>query len=134
MKNNAAEISLRASLGIMYLYSGIDLYIHPTAWVWAIPYWLRNIIEFIINLEAYIKLQGLVEIIFGIILLAWFLSKIYVRWAAFLSAFEFATILVLAFLPWNAQNFVTIFRDIGLLGASLALVFILRGKGSLKNE
>ena len=112
----------------MYLYSGIDLLLHPTAWVWAIPYWMRQIITAVVPLNTYLQLQGSVEIIFALILLAWFLPAGLVRSVAFLSALEFLAILGLAFFPFSAANFLITFRDIGLLGASLALFMILSGK------
>ncbi len=30
------EWALRAGLGVMYVYSGIDIVRHPTAWYWAV--------------------------------------------------------------------------------------------------
>jgi hypothetical protein len=51
-----------------------------------------------------------------------------VRLVALLSAFEFAAILMLALFPFSEANFLITFRDIGLLGAAVAL-FILAGEG-----
>src|SRR3989338_9999490 len=114
------ETILRTTLGVMYLYSGFDLMIHPGTWVWALPYWLRELMQPVIDVLAYIRIQGFAEIIFALILLAWFLPRVYVKWVAILSTLEFAGILILAFIPWSTANFLTTFRDIGLLGASLA--------------
>jgi len=118
------EWSLRVSLGVMYLYSGIDLVQHPTAWHWALPYWLKQFIGNFLELNTYLRLQGAVEIIFALVLLAWFLKPVFVTWVAALSTLEFAVILVLAFIPWSEAIFLITFRDIGLFGASLALLAI----------
>lgn len=113
------EWSLRVGLAFMYLYSGYDLVVHPTAWTWALPMWLREIISLAVPATTYLRVQGAGEIILALIILAWFLPARYVRWAALLSVFEMGGILLVS------GNFATTFRDIGLLGASLALFLIL---------
>lgn len=116
---------LRITLGTMYLYSGLDLFRHPTAWTWAIPYWLRTSMGQVVEVASYIKFQGVIEIVFALVLLAWFLKPSLVRWAAFFSTLEMAGILALAFLPFSESNFLITFRDIGVLGASLSLFLLL---------
>ncbi|MBI4094603.1 MAG: hypothetical protein HY435_00200 [Candidatus Liptonbacteria bacterium] len=122
------EWSLRITLGAMYLYSGQDLIRHPSAWTWAIPFWLRELISKVMTVDAYIRFQGAVEVVFALVLLAWFARPVLVKWIALLSTLEFAAILALAFMPFSEANFLITFRDIGLLGASLALFFILLAK------
>jgi len=122
--NKKIEWSLRLSLGLTYLYSGFDLFMHPTAWVWAIPFWLRELIGSVVSVTDYIKFQGLTELVLAIILLSWFMPRKIVKWIALISTAEFVAILALGFMPWNATNFTTTFRDIGLVGASLALYFL----------
>lgn len=117
--------ALRLALGVMYLYSGIDLIRHPTAWVWALPYWLRQAITAAVPLNTYLQFQGTVEIVFAIILLGWFIKPVAVKWVALLSTLEFAVILILAFFPWSEANFSITFRDIGLFGAALTLFALL---------
>ena len=116
---------LRISLGAMYLYSGFSLFLYPSSWQWAFPYWLRQIIVQFVTINSYLTFQGMVEIIMAVSLLAWFLKPAVVRWVALLSAFEMAAILMLALFPFNGTNFLITFRDVGILGASLALFFIL---------
>ena len=122
------EWSLRLAVGLTYLYSGQDIIRHPTAWIWALPYWLRQMITAAMPLDVYLRIQGSLEIIFALALLAWFLKPRIVYWVAMVSALEFFIILLLAFFPWSEANFSITFRDIGLLGASLALVSILERK------
>ena len=120
---------LRLGLGLMYIYSGYDLMIHPTAWHWALPYWLRGVITQFIPLEGYLRIQGALEIGMALVLLAWFLRSAVVKWVALLSVLEFAAILILAFAPFSEANFLITFRDIGLLGASSALLILLFREG-----
>ena len=123
---------MRIGLGAMYLYSGYDLMAHPTAWHWALPYWLRQVITQFMPLDTYLRMQGVVEIIMALVLLAWFLQPVIVKWIAMLSALEFLTILVFAFVPFSEANLLITFRDIGLLGASLALLAtLLRKNGAV---
>lgn len=118
------EFILRLGLGLTYLYSGQNLIQHPAAWTWAIPYWLREIMGQAIDVLLYIKIQGAVEILFALVLLAWFIRGRWVRYVAFLSSLEFTMILILAFLPFSETNFIVTFRDMGLFGAALALLII----------
>ncbi len=108
----------------MYLYSGYHLMAHPRAWYWVLPYWLREIIAQIIPLDGYLRMQGALEIFMALVLLAWFAKPPLVKLVALLSTLEFLTIFILAFLPFSEVNFSITFRDIGLLGAALALLII----------
>lgn len=119
------EWPLRLGFGIMYLYSGIDLIQHPTAWHWALPYWMREIITSSVSLNTYLQAQGMVEIVFAFVLLAWFLPRRAVWMAALLSVLEFAAILALAFVPFSEANFLITFRDIGLLGGAFTLLLLM---------
>jgi hypothetical protein len=85
----------------------------------------------VVPVDSYVSFQGLVEIVIALIFLSWFLKKSIVKWAALASTLEFAGILTLGFLPYDAGNFIITFRDMGLLGASLALTGILFKENSL---
>src|SRR3989338_7433314 len=129
------EWSLRCGLGVMYLYSGIDILRHPTAWFWAVRpilKWFSAGMQTTLGQPVFIKkflmLQGIVEIIFAFVLLGWFLPKKYTKWVAGLTALEMAAILLI--IPIDA---VTV-RDCGLLGGGLALVLILNGGFKVSNE
>lgn len=124
----SAEWSLRVGLGVMYIYSGIDILRHPTAWFWAVRPLFRFFPlsaqasftkpAFMIN---FLRSQGIAELIFALVLLAWFLPRKYVKWVAGLTALEMAVILFI--IPIDAVTF----RDFGLLGGGLALFLLLRG-------
>ena len=124
LKKNLPEWCLRFGIAGTYLYSGYDLVMHPTAWHWAI----RNLPQFMqglvnqIGINTYLQAQGIIELLFAIILLAWFLPSSVVRIVSAIIALEMSAILFLGGL--NSQTF----RDMGLLGAALALFFLLSEK------
>ena len=120
------EWPLRLGLGFMYLYSGTDIIRHPTAWHWAI----RPVINLVPAsfqatlgsqnfLNRFLAFQGTIELILAFLLLAWFLPKKIAKSAAVIIVLEMAAILLL--IPVDSITF----RDIGLLGASFALLLIL---------
>jgi len=122
------EWALRLGLGLTYLYSGYDIATHPTAWSWAIrglPQVVQNLIGQI-GVETFLRVQGVVEILFALVLLAWFLPKKLVRAVALLIGLEM--LLILLFVGIDAVTF----RDIGLLGGALALFVLMRA--SVSNE
>lgn len=119
---------LRLGLGLMYLYSGYDIFYHPQSWVWAVPQWFRTGVELVIPLTAYLRMQGAVEFLVGLLLLAWFSGTWGVRIAALFATLEMAAILL-----FTGIDPIT-FRDIGLLGASLALLVISFQSSSRQNE
>lgn len=109
---------LRLGLGLTYLYSGFELFNQPLLWRSFLPVWYANFVSGILSVELYLRLQGIVEIVMGLLFLAWFAGKLGVRIAAVYMALEMAFILV-----FTGIDLIT-FRDIGLLGAAIAL-FIL---------
>lgn len=122
------EWVLRASLGLMYFYSGIDLIRHPTAWYWAVrplPTIVQNVINKI-GIEQYLRFQGVGELALAAVLLFKFMPRVLVILVAGLMVLEMAAILL--FVGVDAITF----RDIGLLGAALALYVILAGNGSAR--
>ena len=111
-------IFIRLGLGAMFAYSGIDIILHPSAWTWALnglPSFLHNSIN-AIGAENYLRIQGGLELAMAAAFVAWFLPRWLVRLAALGAAIEMAAIL--AFVGIDAVTF----RDLGLLGAVLALL------------
>ena len=115
------EWALRLSLGAMYLYSGIDIVRHPNAWTWAI----RSLPTFInepisrFGVEKFLNIQGATEIIFGAILVLWFMPRFLVKLTGLASSLEMILIVLLV-----GVDAIT-FRDIGLIGPGLALFLML---------
>ena len=108
----------------MFTYSGLDIIMHPTAWYWAVrglPLFIQNIIN-TIGIDIYLQLQGISELLLGIVFLAWFLPRWLIRIAALVAAIEMASILLLV-----GVDSIT-FRDFGLVGAGAALFFLMAQK------
>ena len=121
IQNKIPEWALRLSFGSLFLYSGIDLIRHPTGWYWAVrplPWVMQNMINTQIGLDRYLQIQGGLELVFAFVFVAWFLPKLFVQIVAVLVAAEMAVILLLVGVSGDT------FRDIGLLGAAVALFFL----------
>jgi len=119
------EAPLRVGLAATFIYSGLGLIRHPESWVWALKPLLsmlpENLYIFVsetIGVERLLQLQGGMELIFAIVLLAWFIPKKTMRIFALFISLEFAVILGV-----SGLNDIT-FRDLGLLGAALSLLVI----------
>jgi hypothetical protein len=126
----SAEWPLRIGTGLMYLYSGFDIALHPRSWLWALPQGLKQMLDATIGTVNYLKLQGGSEVVFALILLIPFVPKRIVKWVALISALEMAGILLFEVLPypWGLNNFSQTFRDLGLLGGSLTLFLLMRNR------
>ncbi len=125
------EWSLRVGLGVMYFYSGIDILRHPTAWFWALrpvfrflPISVQSTLTVPATMTKFLMAQGVAELLFAFILLAWFLPNKCTQWVAGLTVLEMAGILMI--IPIDAVTF----RDFGLLGAGLALFLLLNGNSN----
>ena len=111
--------ALRITLGVMYLYTGIDFLRAPEHWYGFAPQWFSQFVLAVLpSMDVYLRIQGVGELALGLVFLAWFLPMVALRIAAFLSALEMALILLFA-----GVDLVT-FRDIPILGASLAVLLL----------
>lgn len=119
MQKIKVEWVLRISLGLMYLYSSVDLIMHPKSWTWAVPWWFSKLVTPFVPLDVYLRLQGGFELIMAIIFLALFWKGGIVLFFAIISSLEL--LFILCFSP----QFATTFRDIGVLGASVGLCLVL---------
>jgi hypothetical protein len=121
MQKLSSEWAVRLGLGLMYLYSGYDLFMNPKGWYWAVrpvPQAIQDILVNPIGIDNFLKIQGLGEIALAVAMLAWFFPRWVLKIAAVLSVIEMAAILLM-----TGIDAVT-FRDIGLLGASNALLIM----------
>ena len=108
--------ALRLTLGIMYVYTGVDFLRAPEHWYGFTPSWLSQLILTVFpSMDAYLRIQGFGELMLGLAFLAWFLPLFALRITALLSAIEIALILLFV-----GIDLIT-FRDIPILGASLAV-------------
>ena len=113
------EWILRLGLGLMYLYSGFDLIMNPKGWTWALPWWYKQMVMVVMPIDGYLRFQGALELLMAFLLLSFFLPKKVAMMVAAVSSLEILFILLFA------PQFSITFRDIGVLGASLALFLIL---------
>lgn len=123
LQKKLPEWALRLGFGFLFLYSGLDLLRHPTGWYWAVrplPWVIQNLINTSIGIDQYLRMQGVVELIFAFVFFAWFLPQWIVKAVSLLVAIEMAAILLLVGVSGDT------FRDIGLLGAALALFFMMK--------
>lgn len=121
------EWALRLGLGLMYIYSGFDLFYYPYHWYGFVPKWFSQIVNQVATVDAYLRLQGIGEFIIGLLFLAWFGGKWGVRIASALAALEMALIII--FVGIDPITF----RDIGLLGAAVA-IFVISFNKQLSNN
>jgi hypothetical protein len=111
------EWILRLGLGLMYLYSGFDLFFNPARWYGFVPQWFSQVMTFLIPIEIYLRIQGAGELLMAFLFLAWFMSIRWVRLAALAATLEMFLIVVLV-----GIDPIT-FRDIGILsGAAVLLI------------
>lgn len=119
------EIPLRVGLAATYIFSGIDLVKNPTAWHWAVnqalaklPGFFSTLVNETIGTNTFLKAQGVGELVLAALLLTWFLPKKFLQPIAIFITVEMFLILALTGIDYYT------FRDLGLLGAGLALTAI----------
>ena len=112
---NASDLFLRLGLTFVFLWFGIDKFVHPDYWVNAwLPLWFKGILNSLgIGNLNFIYANGIFEIVIGL----GFLFNIFVKLFASL-VILFLLLVIFSF----GLNEVTV-RDIGLIGAVSALLF-----------
>jgi uncharacterized membrane protein YphA (DoxX/SURF4 family) len=109
--SNFGVLLLRLGIAFVFAYAAIDSFIHPNDWVGYMPHVFDRFIS------PYTTLM--IISVYQLVLVGWLLIGRYIRYAAILCALTLAGIIV------ANPNLVGItFRDVGLLLASLALVFL----------
>ena len=110
---------LRLGCGCVNLYAGFFLLTDPARFYIYVPVWLSRGASAVASVDAYLRLQGIGELMIAIGLLGWFFPRWCVRVAAMLFTVQMTVILIFA-----GVDGVT-FRNIGLVGAALALLISL---------
>jgi len=108
---NYARWLLQIGLAATLAYAGIGSLLQPAFWIGYLPTFLGNIIA----PNVLIALLGIYELLLAV----WLLSGHWLKWAGLLCALTFSGIILV-----NLQSFIITFRDIGLLFAALALIFM----------
>lgn len=110
-----SHLFLRLGLALVFLWFGIDKFIHPDYWInaWT-PLWLQSTLSRLnIGNLNFIYADGIFEIVLGL----GFIFNIFVKLFALL-----AIVLLLVIALSFGLNEVII-RDVGLIGAAMALLF-----------
>jgi uncharacterized membrane protein YphA (DoxX/SURF4 family) len=119
MTSIRTEWPLRLGCGFVNLYSGFFLLTDPKRYYKYVPGWLSHLANAVASVDAYLRIQGIGEMMIGICLLGWFFPRWCVRVAAILFTVQITLILI-----FSGVDAVT-FRNIGLVGAALALLISL---------
>ncbi|HXH26414.1 MAG TPA: MauE/DoxX family redox-associated membrane protein [Candidatus Acidoferrum sp.] len=106
-----AALLLRFGLAFVFTYAAVDSFIHPDDWVGYLPHFMT----------IFIPAETMLNVIsaYELALAGWLLIGKYTRYAAILSALTLAGILAA-----NLGILGVTFRDVGLVFAALALVFV----------
>ena len=106
-----ASLLLRVGLAAVLIYASVASLVSPLDWIGYLPHFLTN------HISGHFLLHGFS--VYEMTLAIWLLSGIYIKYAAVLGALTFSGI-ILSDLSLLAITF----RDIVMVFASLALVFI----------
>lgn len=116
-KNNFSLISffLRLAISIPFLYAAIAAFLDPTSWIGFLPGWIGKIMPKEIALSMFS--------VFQIILSIWLLSGKWLRYSSVL-----ASAILLSITVFNIGALDIVFRDVGLLLASISLTLLASGE------
>ena len=118
MKAVFARWILIASLVFVFLYFGIDKFVHPILWVGFLPLWMNGMMG--IENDAWIIIIGVLEVVLALLLI---IPVSIIR--------KIGTILIalhLLGIIWQVGWNDVAVRDIGLMLSAVALFFLLPGK------
>jgi uncharacterized membrane protein YphA (DoxX/SURF4 family) len=109
------HIFIRIALAFVFLWFGIDKFIHPQYWIDAwVPKMVMNVLGFIgLPIIHFMYINGAFEVLVGISLL----SNMYIKLFSILSVIFLISIII-----FNGFNEIVV-RDVGLMGGFLALAF-----------
>ena len=109
--NNLASLLLRIGLAAVLLYASVSSFKTPADWIGYLPHILTNHVSGLLLLHFFS--------VYEIFLALWLLSGFYLKYAATLAALTFSGIILT-----NLGLLSITFRDIAIVFASLALIFI----------
>ncbi len=106
-----ASLIIRVGLAAVFAYAAIDAFREPDAWVSFIPAFTTKFVAAKTALDMLSVAQ--------LVLVAWLLWGKYVKLAALVAIGFLAGLVV-----FNFSTFLITFRDIGLIAAAAALIFL----------
>ena len=110
---STASLLIRAGLAFAFLYAAISSFQNPEIWLGFLPEWLTDLSP--LSPENMLHVMS----VFEIFLAAWLLSGKFVKYAGLTSALLTASIVLI-----DLDQLIITFRDIPIIAASLALVFL----------
>ncbi len=109
----AANFLLRAGVSFAFIYPPIDALFDPYSWIGYFPKFMHGIAPDAVLLHTF----GIVEVVIAL----WILSGKNIFWPS-----VSATLILLAIILFNPQNFQIIFRDVAIAAASFSLALSAR--------
>jgi uncharacterized membrane protein YphA (DoxX/SURF4 family) len=113
-----ASLIIRIGLAAVFIYAAIDALREPDAWISYIPSFIPHYEPSFFQITP-AKITLDIVSVFQLVLAALLLIGRYVKYAAAISAALLAGIVV-----FNFSTFLITFRDVGLVAAAVALVFL----------
>ncbi len=110
-KMKKVSLMLRLSLGFAFIYASISHYVEPEAWLQFYPSFIQELAQE----KWFLLMSSIGELAFGFAII----SGRFTYYLAILSALALTTIVV-----FNLDNMFVVFRDISLIGASVALAML----------
>lgn len=110
-----AHSLLKLAVAFAFIYAGISGFINPDAWIGYFPAWTKGFVSDAILINVW----GIIELAIGF----WILFGKKILIPSIIATLALAGIVVF---NWNQMD--VIFRDVSIALASLALVFIERGR------
>ncbi len=109
--NKIANLLLRIGLATVLLYASVSSFITPADWIGYLPHFLTSCIsgKFLLHVFS----------VYELLLAIWLLLGTYIKYAALIAALTFSGIILT-----NTGLLAVTFRDITMVFASLALIFI----------
>ena len=107
-KEKLAEIILRAAIAIAFVYPAVDAFFNPGSWIGFFPTWMRGFVAD----EILLHLFGVSEVIIA----AWLLFAKCIFIPSIL-----ASLYLVGIVAFNWKFIDLLFRDVSILGISLAL-------------
>ncbi len=104
----------RVGIAAVFLWFGIDKFIHPIEWAGWVPDWMTALIP--MSLVSFMYIQGAIETVVGALLLIGYQT----RFAALLAVVTLCGV-ILAMIGTGSTD--VLLRDVGLLAASISLLF-----------
>jgi len=106
--NTLSACILRAGVAFAFIYAGIDAFFSPYSWIDYFPQFMRGIIPDLFLLHLFAA--------FEILLALWILSGKKIFYPSLV-----ATVLLVAIVFFNLDQFQLLFRDLSIAAAALAL-------------